>query len=560
MRYAPGALLLLVSFASARSSTVGEVILSDARSDLAVRPAASPAPASPRWDARLAEHLLNRAGFGGNQAEVARLVALGRERAVESFFPDPALTPPPDLLPGASLDRGLDEPAERLESIVRRREGFTGHNIEIIVALNKYGDWWLERMVRGEDPLRDHMTVFWHGHFACSIKEVADSQEMIEQIQFLRKNALGSFGVLARGIGKTPAMLEYLDNAENVKAHPNENWARELMELFSLGDGNYTETDIKESARAFTGWSDEESRFTFRRLDHDFGQKTFLGVTGQLDGDQCVDIVLQQPACARFIANKVIAYFEGTPPAAERVEDYARFLREKDYDIGAFLRRLFQDDEFYRDEVVGTRVQGPVEFLVGTCRRLEFDVPGQMLLNGADMLGQRLFWPPSVKGWEGGMAWITTSTLMNRSNVTGAMLGLVDMRSLVFDEEFERDDALMAMDGAKPVSKRDRASRTNGLNHIRTIQELGWTPQIDVHDLVAASGAKSDSEIARVLMTRILAVPVEDGMVAEPAAWLAREREKRGIAAGRILESEQAEDLLRRFAHLVLSLPEAQLH
>ncbi len=246
-------------------------------------------------------------------------------------------------------------------------------------------------------------------------------------------------------------------------------------------------------------------------------------------------------------------------PAAERVEEYARFLREKDYDTAAFLRRLFQDDEFYRDEVVGARVQGPVEFLVGTCRRLEFEVPGQMLLNGADMLGQRLFWPPSVKGWEGGMSWITTSTLMNRSNVTGAMLGLVDMRSLVFDEEFDRDD-MQSMDGAKPVAKRDRASRTNGLNHIRTIQELGWTPRMDVRGLVDAAGAKSDAEIARTLLVRILAVPVEDAMVAEPAAWLAREREARGIAAGRILESDQAEDLLRRFAHLVLSLPEAQLH
>lgn len=558
MRHVPGALFLLVTLTPAARA-------GDASS--AVPAAAAKAPA--RWDARSAEHLLNRAGFGGDPADVERLVALGRERAVETFFPDPSRTPPPDILPGASLDRGLEDPAGRLESIVRRREGYTGHNIEIIVALNKYGDWWLERMVRGDDPLRDHMTIFWHGHFACSIKEVANSHEMIEQIQFLRDNALGRFEVLARGIGKTPAMLEYLDNAENVKAHPNENWARELMELFSLGDGNYTETDIKESARAFTGWTDADSRFTFRRLDHDFGQKSFLGVTGQLDGDQCVDVILEQPACARFVAGKLLAYFEGVPPAPERVEDYARSLRESGYDIAACLRRLFDDDDFYRDEVVGARVQGPVEFLVGTCRRLDFEVPGQMLLNGADMLGQRLFWPPSVKGWEGGMSWITTSTLMNRSNVTGAMLGLVDVRSLVFDEEFDRDEPMVAMgeDASGPgsrdamrTSKRDRPSRTNGLNHIRTIQELGWKPDADVRALVAATPARSDAEIARVLMTRILAVPVEDAMVVEPTAWLAREREQRGIAAGHLLESDQAEDLLRRFAHLVLSLPEAQLH
>jgi len=517
----------------------------------------APVPSAPNWDARLAEHLLNRAGFGGDTADVERLTTLGRERAVATFFPDTSGAPDPDILAGANLHGGLDDPSQRLDFVVRRRENYTGHQIEIIVALNKYGDWWIERMIRGEDALRDHMAIFWHGHFATSIKEVGNSQEMIEQMRFLRDNALGSFRTLARGIGKTPAMLEYLDNAENVKAHPNENWARELMELFALGDGNYTETDIKESARAFTGWTDEERRFTFRRLDHDFGQKTFLGVTGQLDGDLCVDIVLEQPACARFIARKAILYFEGVPPDEERLEDYARFLREKDYDVSAFLRRLFQDDAFYREEVVGSRVQGPVEFLVGACRRLDFDVPGQFLLNGADMLGQRLFWPPSVKGWDGGMAWITTSTLMNRSNVTGAMLGLVDMGSLVFDEEFEEGGA-MAMDGGRP--KRDRASRTNGLNHIRTIQERGFSAEIDLKGLVEASGARSDVEVSRVLLVRILAVPVEDAMVEEPAAWLARERETRGIAAGRLLESEQAEDLLRRFAHLVLSLPEAQLH
>ncbi len=558
MRYIHGVSFALLSLAPA--SRAGEAALHPlvlpTPANSAAASASVPAPPDVRWDTRTAEHLLNRAGFGGDPAEIQELVAMGRERAIEHFFPDPARTPPPDILPGANLDRGLEEPSERLAAVVGRREGFTGHNIEIIVALNKYADWWIERMVRADDPLRDHMTIFWHGHFACSIKEVADSQEMIEQVQFLRNNALGSFGVLARGIGKTPAMLEYLDNAENVKAHPNENWARELMELFSLGDGNYTEEDIRESARAFTGWTDVESRFAFHREDHDFGQKTFLGVTGQLNGDQCVDIVLEQPACARFVAGKMITYFEGVPPGEERLDSYASFLREKKYDISAFLRRLFTDDAFYRDEVMGTRVQGPVEFLVGTCRRLDFDVPGQMILNAADVLGQRLFWPPSVKGWEGGMAWITTSSLMNRSNMTGVMLGLVDVRSLFFDEEFESD--AMAMEGDRP--KRDRASRTNGLNHIRTIQEQNWKPDIDVQGLVVASGAKTDVEIARALMTRILAVPAEDGMVKEPAAWLSRERELRGIEADRILESEGAEDLLRSFAHLVLSLPEAQIH
>jgi len=521
-----------------------------------VVPAGDERPAV-RWDARSAEHLLNRAGFGGTPAEIERLVKLGHAGAVETFFPDPKLTPPPEIISEASIHGGLEDPAARHASLVARREGYTAHQPDLIVPLNKFGDWWVERMLRADDPLRDHVTVFWHGHFVSSVKEVGSSAEMIEQIRFLRDNALGSFETLARGIGKTPAMLEYLDNAENVKAHPNENWARELLELFSLGDGNYTEVDIKESARAFTGWSDEEGRFTFRRLDHDFGQKSFLGHVGNLDGDLCVDIVLKQPACGRFVAGKLLWYFEGREPTRERIEEYAQFLRTNDYDVGGMLRRLFLDPAFYRDEVVGTRVQGPVEFLVGSCRRLGLEVPGQLLQNGADMLGQRLFWPPSVKGWEGGMSWITTATLMNRSNVSGAMLGLVDMRSLVFDEEFEREDPAAMQGGA---SKRDRASRTNGLNHIRVIQEYGWTPPLDLTGLVRGSSARTDAQIARFLVDRLLAVPVEAAMVSGPQAWLAGERAKLGVADGKLVDSDQAEDLLRRFAHLVLSLPEAQLH
>ncbi len=503
-----------------------------------------------RWDARAAEHLLNRAGFGGTDADVERLVRLGHERAVDSLFAPASPVPAPRILSERTLHGDLEDPAGRHASLVARRAGFTAHQPDLIVPLNKYGDWWVERMYRSEDPLRDHLTIFWHGHFVSSVKEVGSSQEMIDQIQFLRDNALGRFAVLCRGIGKTPAMLEYLDNDENVKAHPNENWARELIELFSLGDGNYTEKDIKESARAFTGWSDAGGAFKYNRLDHDFGQKTYLGVTGNLDGDQCVDVVLQQPACGRFIAAKLLDYFEGQPAAEERVEEYARFLRTHDYDVAATLRKLFLDPAFYRDEVVGTRVQGPVEYLVGACRKLGLEVPGQMLQNGADMLGQRLFWPPSVKGWEGGMSWINTATLMNRSNVVGAMLGLVDMRSLIVDEEFDED----------AMSKRDRQSRTNGLNQIRVIQEHGWEPELDLAGRARAAGARSDAALAQWMMGELISIPVEPAMVAAPAAWLGREREALGIASGALLESAEAEPLLRRFAHLILSLPEAQLH
>jgi hypothetical protein len=195
--------------------------------------------------------------------------------------------------------------------------------------------------------------------------------------------------------------------------------------------------------------------------------------------------------------------------------------------------------------------------LVGCCRKLQLEVPGQMLFNGADVLGQRLFWPPSVKGWEQGMAWITTASLMNRSNVVGVMLGLVDVQSLVYDEEFE---PAAGMEAGLAGLRKERQSRTNGLNHIRVIQEYGWQPSLDLAGRVRAAGARSDREIAALLTRELLSIPVEPAMVDGPAAWLARERAALGIADGGVLDARDAEGLLRRLAHLILSLPEAQLH
>ncbi|MGH8311468.1 MAG: DUF1800 domain-containing protein, partial [Steroidobacteraceae bacterium] len=347
-------------------------------------------------------------------------------------------------------------------------------------------------MIESDDPLRDRMTVFWHGHFCSSVKEVASSQDMINQIQFLRGHALGRFEALVRGIGRDPAMLRYLNNDNNVKDHPNENWARELMELFSLGDGNYTETDIKQAARAFTGWSRDltgSGSFEYKRTDHDFGGKRVLSVDGNLDGDHVIDIVLEQPACGRFLARKILAYLEGVPPTQERVDDYADFLRKNSYDFGKMLRRLFRDPQFYRDEVVGSRVTAPVEYLVGAARRLEIDPPGQMVLNAGDVLGQRLFWPPSVKGWEEGMAWITTATMMQRSNMIGVMVGLVDVRELLHDEQFAGDAATMR-------GKPERTSRTNGFNQLRYIQQMGWQPKLSLVERARNAGKTDDDQIA----------------------------------------------------------------
>lgn len=508
-------------------------------------------PESMRWDARAAEHLLNRAGFGGTSEEVARFVEMGMARAIASLFPDPKSVPEPRILAQRSLHRGLESPTERHEGLTERREGFSRLQPDLIAPLNKYGDWWIERMIVSDDRLRDQMTIFWHGHWVSSVKEVGSSADMIRQLQFLRDNALGRFEVLARGMGRDPAMLRYLNNDTNVKDHPNENWARELMELFSLGDGNYTETDIKEAARAFTGWSRDDGEYAFKRVDHDYGQKSVLGTSGNLGGDHVVDVILEQPACARFLARKLIAYFEGVTPDEARVEEYAEALRATSYDVGMMLQKLFADPRFYRDEVVGTRVAGPVQYLVGSARRLQFDPPGQMVLNAGDVLGQRLFWPPSVKGWEEGMAWITTASLMARSNMIAVMLGLIDVQTLMHDAEFAGG---MEMDGE------EKASRTNGFNQLRYIQRTGWEPDLSLVERARAAGRKSDAQLVAWLVDELYAIPTTVDMHVKPLEFLRAERERLVIEEGAVLEAgKDGELLLRELAHFLLSMPEAQM-
>jgi uncharacterized protein (DUF1800 family) len=503
------------------------------------------------WDARTAEHLLNRAGFGGTSADVQKLVDLGLDKAVDSFFPEHPSVPAPEILGRAAQQDGLESPESRLATVGSRRSSYSRLQPDLILPLNRFADWWIERMIQSEDPLRDRMALFWHGHFVSSVKDVGNSQDMIRQLLFLRDNALGSFETLVRGIGRDPAMLRYLNNDTNVKDHPNENWARELMELFSLGDGNYTETDIKEAARAFTGWSRGPDGFEYKRLDHDFGPKHVLAVNGNLDGDAVIGVVLEQPACARFVARKILAHFEGVAPDEARLADYADFLRKNGYDIGRMMKRLLKDPAFYRDEVIGTRVVPPVEYLVSSARRLGIDPPGQMVLNAGDLLGQRLFWCPSVKGWEDGLAWITTASMMQRSNMIGVMLGIVEVDSLMHDDEFGAPE---------PAGMEKRVSRTNGFNQLRFVQACGWQPALSMTAKVKAAGKSRDEEIVNWMVNDLLAIPYSPDIAREPYDWLHAAREKPGSQEGGLADAgDKGETILRELAHLILSLPEAQV-
>lgn len=275
---------------------------------------------------------------------------------------------------------------------------------------------WLEEMIGSEAQLREKMSLFWHGHFACRVINSYFQQELLQTI---RENALGNFKDLLREVSKSPSMLSFLNNQQNRKKKPNENFAREVMELFTMGRGNYTETDIKEAARAFTGWGfNLKGEFEFRKLQHDTDSKTVLGKTGNLDGDDVLDILLEQKQTAKYITKKVYKYFVNDNADEKKVEWLSNRFYESGYDIKKLLEDIFTSDWFYDEKHIGTKIKSPVELLAGIRRLLPMEMENdQAQLLFQRTLGQILFYPPNVAGWPGGKTWIDSSSLMLRLRV-----------------------------------------------------------------------------------------------------------------------------------------------
>jgi uncharacterized protein (DUF1800 family) len=359
-----------------------------------------------------ARHLLARTGFGPVDSEIRTYAALSRGEAVARLLRESrtaASTPPPafasDTVPlrRPGPDASDDERRAFLQEQVR-------HGLELRA-------WWIEEMLVTPSPLTERMTLFWHNHFVSSQQKVRVARLMYAQNALLRAHALGSFGTLLHVAAKDPAMLVYLDSAQNRKGQPNENFAREVMELFTLGEGHYGETDVKEAARSFTGWSlnRETGDYLFRPGAHDFGSKTVLGKTGNFDGDAVLDILLAQPATAEYLTAKLWREFVSADPDAREVRRIAQSFRSSNYEIRVALRELLLCDAFWARGNRGTLVKSPVEFVVGTLRQLEIapaaGLPFAVLAAG---MGQNLFSPPNVKGWPGGNAWIDANTLLAR--------------------------------------------------------------------------------------------------------------------------------------------------
>lgn len=379
------------------------------------------------WNFTTAAHLLNRAGFGGPPAEIERLVKLGPDRAVDwlvNFEETPDETVNPEWAKPDPQRQEKFEAMRKAGEEERRRLQRAEQQLQR-QRMTELRGWWLERMARGPRPLQEKLVLFWHGHFATSVEKVREPYLMWRQNELFRRLAHGNWLQILIEVAQDPAMLIWLDQAQSRKDHPNENFAREVMELFALGEGHYTEQDITEAARALTGWTFDRNaqRFVNRPFIHDNTAKTVLGKTGNLDGEDVLEQIVAQPQAAKFITAKLWNFFAAEMPTAELNEALAALLRQHDNQFKPVLRAMFRSEEFYAPNLIRNQVKSPVQWLVGTVRMLETALPSATICWGLTRnLGQDLFAPPNVKGWDGGVTWITTNHLLSRYNEAAVLV------------------------------------------------------------------------------------------------------------------------------------------
>ncbi|MEP7276835.1 MAG: DUF1800 domain-containing protein [Betaproteobacteria bacterium] len=398
-----------------------------------------------------ARHLLARTGFGATAAEVRAYSTLSREDAIDRLLAD-ARTTSVTPFPAWAAEGGPLRPAA--DATADERKAFRQAQAKRGVELR---DWWMREMLATPSPLTERMTLFWHNHFVSSQQKVRAAQSMLAQNVTLRAHALGNFGTLLHAAAKDPAMVVYLDSAQNRKGAPNENFAREAMELFTLGQGRYGEQDVKEAARAFTGWSVDRATgaFVFRSRQHDDDEKTVLGHRGRFDGDDVLDLLLARDETARFVVDKLWREFVSPVPDAREAERIARAFRDSGYEIKDALRGLLRSRAFWAKENRGVLFKSPVDLVVGTLRQLELSPPdARPLARIATGMGQNLFAPPNVRGWPGGETWINSNTLLARKQ---------------YLDGIARRDEGAAFDAAAWLARREGATPDARLEAARTL-------------------------------------------------------------------------------------------
>ncbi len=409
------------------------------------------------WTPNEAAHLLNRAGFGGSPSDIRNLHALGREKAVDSLI-NP--TEPLDAFPlpeWSTREQAIADMRARAEQFMATRRAMRDLSPEKADKLKRESQqkfnqesrqralegqgWWFRRMLMTRAPLREKMTLFWHDHFATSIQKVKQPALMIFQNELFRKNAFGSSREMTQAILLDPAMMLYLDTQSSKKGKPNENFAREVMELFTLGEGCYTEQDIREAARAFTGYqiNRRDGTVIHDERQWDSGDKTIFGQTGPYDGRAVIDLIFKKKEAARFMSKKVWEFFVADNPPALALDALADVFTSGNFEIAPLLREIFLSKEFYSASVMRAQIKSPVQYLIELLKELEITAPpAGFPITAQIQLGQVLFMPPNVAGWDWGQAWINTNTLLTRYNLAGFLTKGAAMDKAAMDQGGEK--------------------------------------------------------------------------------------------------------------------------
>ena len=557
------------------------------------------------WDYQKAAHLLERGGFGGTPEAIERLAAMTPQAAVDwlvNYERQPDTAPRFDASP--IWDPGMDPfPKSRAEAVRIARE--TGESMGVAMlpegesrrlqpVVNKFfyglrsnavetqrlATWWGERMLTTERPLEEKMTLFWHGHFATGNTKVRDTRMVFQQNEMLRVHANGNFEDLLVGILTDPAMLVYLDNGENIKGHPNENFGRELLELFTLGVGNYTEQDIREGSRAFTGWTNDVLEFKFDDEQHDFDEKTFLGRTGAFNGDDIIEIILEQPAAAEFVGAKLYRFFVREEIDASVGATLAATFRDAGYELKPLLTQIFLSRDFYSPPSYATQIKSPVHLVVSTYRKLGLSelptIPDFNRLTAG--LGQTLFNPPNVAGWAGGRTWVTPATLLQRGNLFRDVLypdtdGFWAPDRVVpgiyrqVEQRLEQGMNITAATQEGDAESSQLVDRDEDYNtryggyrgYVMAFDKLHPIPRrvadLDLAGLLADAAAESVDDVVDHLLQRFLRV---EPSAADRAVLVDFLRDELG-AEWVELATPKTEASLRALLYLILSMPEYQL-
>jgi uncharacterized protein (DUF1800 family) len=562
------------------------------------------------WNYDFAAHLLERAGFGGTPEEIQTLARLTPAEAVrrlvyfqniENVLPpfdhssihDPGLEPFPESRPavtkmakekgealGIKVKAGGDRP---LQPIVNK---FFYWLRASVLETQRVAYWWANRMLATRRPLEEKMALFWHGHFAVNEAKVRDYRKTLGQLELFQKYGTGNFRDLLVAVAQDPAMLSFLDAGVNVKGSANENFAREIMELFTMGVGNYSEKDVREAARAFTGWNYVDLKFVINKDQHDDGEKTFLGTTGNFDGVDVIDIILKQPATSRFIAGKIYRYFVRQELTSEVQENLGTMLRASNYKVAPLLETVFLSRDFYSSASVGTQIKSPVQLAISTYKKLGLtEVPGVPDFNIATgTLGQRLFAPPTVAGWSGGRSWMTPGLLLERGNF---------IRDVLFpDINFIPPDRANPSSDIRIVAEKVRAGQDistatmpergseGGLAESNMLADRdedfntrygsfrGWqmalervkpiprqTADINFTKMVVEAGLKNTTEAVDYFIRRFMRVPPADDKRQILSSFLNMQLGTSNLSVAKTY----MEDSLRLVVHLLLSEPEYQL-